>query len=219
MVYPLDKNRDTEPVTGEPAATEVAFRPIDDAELAQVFRAIEKSARVPVPEIGIERRLSSFDEVENGLPDEDVGREARRCLSCGCRKADCCKVRALATQYEVEVYRFAGERRRFSQDLSHPEIIYEPGKCILCDACVRIAAEAGEKLGVSAIGRGFDVAIAVPFGRPLSEGLREVALRCAEACPTAALALRTARACDLDPSAFTASAGEPPAASPFPIQQ
>jgi len=43
------------------------------------------------------------------------------------------------------------------------------------------------------IGRGFDVSVAVPFGRPLSEGLRKAALRCAEACPTGALALRTAR--------------------------
>ena len=38
--------------------------------------------------------------------------------------------------------RFAGARRRFSQDVSHPEIVYEPGKCISCDACVRIAAAA-----------------------------------------------------------------------------
>jgi NADH dehydrogenase/NADH:ubiquinone oxidoreductase subunit G len=123
-------------------------------------------------------------------------REARRCLSCGCRKADCCLVRSLATEYDVDVYRFAGQRRRFSQDLSHPEIIYEPGKCISCDACVRIAAAAGEELGLAMIGRGFDVAVAVPFGRPLSEGLRHAAQQCAAACPTGALALRTARSCD-----------------------
>jgi hypothetical protein len=46
------------------------------------------------------------------------------------------------------------------------------------------------------IGRGFDVAVAVPFGGPLSEGLRKAAQRCAEACPSGALALRTARSCD-----------------------
>ncbi len=86
-----------------------------------------------------------------------------------------------------------GARRRFSQDLSHPEIVYEPGKCINCDICVRIAAAEGEALGLSMIGRGFNVAIAVPFGRPLAEGLRKSARRCAEACPSGALALRTAR--------------------------
>src|ERR1019366_4392546 len=156
----------------------------------------ETAAGVRNPEISLERRLASFDEVELGLPHSDAGREARRCLSCGCHKADCCLVRSLATEYDVDVYRFAGQRRRFSQDLSHPEIVYEPGKCISCDACVRIAAAAGEELGLATIGRGFDVAVAVPFGKPLSEGLRRAAQRCAAACPTGALALRTARACD-----------------------
>ena len=148
---------------------------------------------------GIDRkqRLESFDEVELGLTDADAQRESRRCLSCGCRKADCCQVRMLATQYDVDPYRFSGERRRFTQDNSHPEIIYEPGKCIMCDACVRIAAQAGEELGVATIGRGFDVTMAVPFDQPLSEGLRKAARRATEACPSGALALRTARSCDL----------------------
>jgi formate dehydrogenase major subunit len=185
-----------DPVTGEPAMTGIAMRPIDDAERAAIFRAIEQSARVPVPRIPLEQRLASFDEVERGLPPDDAAREARRCMTCGCRKQDCCLVRSLANEYEVDVYRFAGARRRFSQDLSHPEIVYEPGKCISCDACVRIAAAAGETLGLAMIGRGFDVTVAVPFGQPLSEGLRQAARQCAEACPSGALALRTARSCD-----------------------
>ena len=185
-----------QPVSGEPAMAGVALQPIDDAERAAIFRAIESAARVPTAEIPMERRLASFDEVEQGLPHPDALREARRCLSCGCRKQDCCLVRSLATEYDVDVYRFAGQRRRFSQDVSHPEIVYEPGKCISCDACVRLAAAAGEALGLATIGRGFDVTVAVPFGRPLSEGLRHAAQRCAAACPTGALALRTARSCD-----------------------
>ena len=185
-----------ESVTGEPAMTGIAMRPIDDAERAAIFRAIEKAARVPMPRIPMEQRMASFREVERGLPPDDAAREARRCLSCGCRKQDCCLVRSLANEYDVDVYRFAGARRRFSQDVSHPEIVYEPGKCISCDACVRIAAAAGEPLGLAMNGRGFDVAVAVPFGKPLAEGLRHAARRCAEACPTGALALRTARSCD-----------------------
>ena len=173
------------------------MRPIDDAERAAIFRAIERAARVRAPEIPMERRMASFDEVEGRLPDEDAAREARRCLTCGCRKADCCRMRSLATEYGADMYRFAGARRRFSQDLSHPEVIYEPGKCICCDACVRIAAAADEEPGLALIGRGFDVAVAVPFGQPLSIGLRKVAQQCAAACPTGALALRTARSCDM----------------------
>jgi formate dehydrogenase major subunit len=187
-------------VTGEPAMTAIAMRPVDDAERAAMFRAIEQSARVHAQDIPMERRRTSFEEVETRLPEEDAIREARRCLTCGCRKADCCLVRTLATEYGVDVYRFAGARRRFSQDTSHPEVIYEPGKCICCDACVRIAAAAGEEPGLAMIGRGFDVAVAVPFGQPLSTGLRKVARECAEACPTGALALRTARSCERVPA-------------------
>jgi NADH dehydrogenase/NADH:ubiquinone oxidoreductase subunit G len=106
-------------------------------------------------------------------------------------------VRRYATEYGADPARFLGARRRLERDDSHPEISYEPGKCILCDACVRIAEEAAEPLGVALIGRGFQVAMGVPFDEPLSEGLREAAERCAAACPTGALSLRRDRACDL----------------------
>ena len=141
--------------------------------------------------------MTSFDEVDHGLDDEQARQESLRCMSCNCRKVGGCTLRNYATEYGSEPYRFLGERRRFEQETSHPEIIYEPGKCIMCDACVRIAADAGEETGLSITGRGFDVSVAVPFDRSLSEGLRETALRCAEACPTGAIALRTKRSCDL----------------------
>jgi formate dehydrogenase major subunit len=193
----IDQYLRGEPVTGEPAAWNIALRPVDDAERAEIFRSIESARRPHAEELPRQRRVTSFDEVEPGLGAEDARREAQRCLSCGCRKADCCSVRALAAAHGADPYRFAGARRRFSQDLSHPEIVYEPGKCIMCDACVRVAADAGEPLGLSIVGRGFDVSVAVPFGAPLSEGLRTAARRCVEVCPSGALALRTLRACDL----------------------
>ncbi|MBZ5582988.1 MAG: FAD-dependent oxidoreductase [Acidobacteriia bacterium] len=186
-----------QPVTGEPALAGMAMRPVDESELAAIFRSIEKAARTPMPSISMERRRTTFAEVETGLRAEDAACEARRCLTCGCRKADCCLVRSLAGEYEADAYRFAGARRRFSQDLSHPEVIYEPGKCIHCEACVRIAAAAGEEVGLSTIGRGFDVRVAPPFGATLAEGLRKAWRRAADACPTGALALRTARSCDV----------------------
>ncbi len=160
-----------QPVTGEPALAAVAIHPMDDAERAALFRDIEQAARVPLPEIEMGRRRSTFDEVELPLPAAQAELEARRCMNCGCGKSDCCHVRALATEFGADPFRYPGARRRFSQDLSHPAIVYEPGKCILCEACVRIAAEEGEPLGVSIVGRGFDVAVAAPFGTHHCRGL------------------------------------------------
>jgi len=179
------------------------MRALDEQELAALFREIEKAPRVRgrakmiFAPTDVEQPRSSFAEVEAGLSATQAIKEARRCLTCGCRKAEDCRVRQYATEYGVDPCRFGGERRRFSQDLSHPEIVYEPGKCIMCEACVRIAAEAKEELGLAIIGRGFNVTMQVPFERPLSEGLQRVAERCALACPTGALALRSTRACDL----------------------
>jgi formate dehydrogenase major subunit len=184
-------------VTGETAQINIAMQPIDDAERAAMFREIERASRAPMGHLSVEQRRASFDEVDRGLSSQDALREAQRCLSCGCKKADCCLVRSLATEYHADVYRFAGARRRFSRDVSHPEILYEPGKCINCGACVRIAAAEGETVGLAITGRGFDVAVTVPFGQPLSAGLTKSAQRCAEACPSGALVLRSAGHCRL----------------------
>jgi ferredoxin len=193
----IDQHLTGQPVTGPEELAAIALRPIDDEEQAAVFREIEQAERVPTPTLDMERRLSSFDEIDQGLDADQARREALRCLSCGCAKAGGCGLRRWATVYLADPYRFLGKRRRFDRDDSHPEVVYEPGKCIMCDACVRIAAEAGEELGVSINGRGFDVTVAVPFDGGMADGLRHAARRCAEACPTGAIALRAGRACDL----------------------
>ena len=53
---------------------------------------------------------------------------------------------------------------------------------------MQIAGESEEALGLTFIGRGFDVRVGVPFDRALEEALAEAAERCAAACPTRALA-------------------------------
>jgi NADH dehydrogenase/NADH:ubiquinone oxidoreductase subunit G len=56
--------------------------------------------------------------------------------------------------------------------------------------CVQIAAAAGEKLGLTFIGRGFNVRVAAPFDAPIADALKTAARRCAQACPTGALSLK-----------------------------
>ncbi len=207
----IDQYLAGEEVTGDVEMTNILMRAPDDLERAAIFREIEKSPRVrptlrklhsgrvhlDAPHRKAHQDAPYFGEVDPGLTYAQAAEEARRCLSCGCRKVVECRVRHYATEYRADPYRFTGERRRFSQDLTHPDIIYEPGKCIMCDACVVITREEQEPLGVAIVGRGFSVAMEVPFGKPLSEGLTHTARRCAEACPTGALALRTQRCCDL----------------------
>jgi NADPH-dependent glutamate synthase beta subunit-like oxidoreductase len=126
-----------------------------------------------------------------GLSPAEGRVQAARCLHCDCRGQTSCKLRKYAELYGANPHRFKSARRTFEQDARHAEVIYEPGKCIDCGLCIQIAAAAGEPLGLTFVGRGFDVRVAVPLERPLSEALTKVAAECVAACPTAALAWKS----------------------------
>ena len=113
--------------------------------------------------------------------------EAARCLHCDCRSSGNCLLQHYAQVYGADASRFRSERRPFEQQLQPGGVIFEPGKCIVCGICVKLAEMAAEPLGLTFIGRGFDVRVAAPFDRPIEEGLRTVAEECVRHCPTGAL--------------------------------
>jgi len=129
-------------------------------------------------------------EKEAGFANEEAVAESLRCLHCDCRKPEACLLRQYAQAYGAKQTRYKGDRRAFTQQTQHPEVIYEPGKCIDCGICIRIASAAKEKLGLTFVGRGFDVRVAVPFDAALAEGLKATAAECVQACPTGALAFK-----------------------------
>ncbi len=188
----IDQYLSGKKVIGVPESVNVVLGKLSEEELAVFLRGIEQAPRAPMPHLPMEKRRTTFEEVELGFSPEAATRESRRCLGCGCGKAVPCRLRQFATEYGVDPQRFVGERRHFARDTSHPEITFEPGKCIICGACVKVAAQAGEELGLSFIGRGFQVAVAAPFDRPMAEALQKSARRAAEVCPTGAIMLKGA---------------------------
>jgi ferredoxin len=125
-----------------------------------------------------------------GFNCEEAPAEASRCLHCDCRAAGNCALQTYAQTYGADANRFREQRRPFEQHLHDGQILFEPGKCILCGICVQLAEQAREPLGLTFIGRGFEVRVAAPFNRTIAEGLQKVAAQCVEHCPTGALAFR-----------------------------
>ncbi len=177
----------------------VSMGKLSDADRAELLRGVPSAPRVKRRLAPVEGRRTTFAEVERGLTAADALYEAARCLQCDCLARDTCDLRRCAAEYGASPSRFRGEPRPFQRDDTHEEVIYEPGKCILCGRCVRIAEARGEKLGIGFASRGFFTRVAVPFGGSLAEGLTETVRLCAEACPTGALAFRKRRRRDAAP--------------------
>jgi len=194
----IDQHLGGRRVQGDPEMVTVVMNKLDEQELAAFFRQVEEAPRAAVPERPAADRIRDFGEVEAAFAPETARREAARCMNCGCWKSTTCQLRQYATEYGAEPLRFAGAKRRFERDSSHPDIVYEPGKCILCGACVQVAAEAGERLGLAIVGRGFESAVAVPLRGTLAEAVPTVARRVADICPTGAFALKGAGTCAPD---------------------
>jgi ferredoxin len=118
---------------------------------------------------------------------EEAALESSRCLHCDCRSSGNCVLQHYAQVYGADANRFRSERRHFEQQVQPGGIIFEPGKCIVCGICVKLAELAAEPLGLTFVGRGFDVRLAAPFDRAIEDGLQKVAAECVEHCPTGAL--------------------------------
>jgi ferredoxin len=126
-----------------------------------------------------------------GLDKARAAEEAERCMHCECLKPANCSLRDLSTMYGASQRRFHFEERKPVRKFTgHDLIVYEPGKCIKCGICVRLADRYGERPGLAFMGRGYDVEIAVPFEESIKDAVKNAGMIVARACPTGALALR-----------------------------
>ena len=177
------------PFQGEPRVFNSTLGTLSDAERPVFYAHAHPAARAVPRAPGADPSQTGFHEVVPGLRQAEAAVEAARCLQCDCRKKDTCRLRQVATRLGARATRYRGGRRPFAREITHPDIVFEPGKCIQCGLCIQVAQRAGEALGLAMVDRGFRVQPSVPFNETLHEGLRTASHQCAAICPTGAISL------------------------------
>ena len=114
--------------------------------------------------------------------------EAGRCLQCGCRKPDACRLREVCEEVGVKQATFAGGGcSAVVRQQTASGFRFDSSRCVLCGICVRVAQQMGASVAPAFHGRGFDALIGPPLGRTWADVPAPVLAACAEACPTGAM--------------------------------
>ena len=123
----------------------------------------------------------------------EASEQSDRCFDCTCAAHDNCKLERWSEFYGADPNRFPRERQPYEVIGRESLVMFEPGKCIKCELCIKIAERAQEPLGLAFVGRGFDVTLSVPFDGEMDDALTKVAADCVAGCPTAALSFAGGR--------------------------
>ncbi len=174
-----------------------AYSPADDYKLPFGYIHIDDKSeedfadwdRIPrsrMPLRPSQERVRDFHAIEMGFEHDIAVKEAERCLECGCLDRFQCKLKEYATFYGASQDAYAGFKYEYPLDESHPHVLRDPNKCVLCGSCVRTTEEHGEGV-VNFVHRGFRTIVEPAFGDPLGTTDSALVGSLADACPTGAL--------------------------------
>ncbi|NLA86833.1 MAG: FAD-dependent oxidoreductase, partial [Clostridiales bacterium] len=152
------------------------------------FEQYEKLTKQAMPMLAKKERVHNFNEVELGFTEEQALAEAKRCLSCGCQDVGECKLRNYATDFKAEQYRLTGELKKHPIDESHPYLVRDRNKCIMCGRCIRICADVQGAGALGFVSRGYNTTVEPSFSQPF--GMESNCIRCGQcvsSCPVGAL--------------------------------
>ena len=163
-VYSINKNFDASVLEGLPLIDKCKVK-LEDADL----------------------RKNNFNEVAGTLTREEAQKEASRCLECGCSAVYSCELLPLMRDYDALSMKLNGKTRQYPKDKSHPFIVRDNNKCILCGQCVRACKEISGTENLGLFGRGFGTLPVSAFDLPLNESKCISCGACVSVCPTGAL--------------------------------
>lgn len=125
---------------------------------------------------------------DNQYSQPEAKTEASRCFHCDCDKLHTCKLKIFSEQYGANPRKYKrSENHTYKKFSNHPEIAFEPGKCIKCGICIQLCKKEKEPIGLTFEGRGIETVVTVSLNETLEKGLQHIAKACVEQCPVGAL--------------------------------
>jgi [NiFe] hydrogenase diaphorase moiety small subunit len=142
--------------------------------------AAEQEVEVDTPELNASRRTlvqMMFIEGNHFCP--------------GCEKSGACQLQALAYEYEMLTPHFVELFPERNIDASHPDVLIDYNRCVLCELCVRASRDVDHKEVFAIAGRGQDARLIVnsPSGK-LGDSALAVTDRAAQVCPVGAIIVK-----------------------------
>ncbi len=151
------------------------------------FTHIEKIRQERVPHTPAEKRLGEpFTEYSPGLSEEQVLRDAKRCMECACADVFECKLRKFATTHEVHPEKYAGAHIS-KMEMANEYYVRNMDKCILCGRCVRACDEIAGFHAIDFAKRGFESILTPQFYKDMEHSDCTFCGLCTQVCPVGAL--------------------------------
>lgn len=104
-----------------------------------------------------------------------------------CEKSGNCELQALAYRLGILAPRYPYQFPARDVDASHPDVMIDRNRCILCGRCVNASRDVDGKTAFEFVGRGAHKRIAVDSAAGLGGTRVAVADRAAESCPVGAI--------------------------------
>ncbi len=156
----------------------------------EILQDMPQIDRAEIKLVDARIRNKNFDEAAFTFTKEEAMKEAERCLECGCSAVYSCELLPYARDYDAFVMKLQGKTRQYAKDKSHPFIVRDNNKCILCGQCVRACKEISGTENLGLFGRGFGTLPLSAFDLPLGESKCVSCGACVNVCPTGALTSR-----------------------------
>jgi [NiFe] hydrogenase diaphorase moiety small subunit len=100
-----------------------------------------------------------------------------------CEKSGNCELQAMAYRFGITAPQYPYQFPEKAVDASHPDILLDHNRCIMCARCVRASQELDGKNVFQSIGRGFERKIGVNGEKDLGDTDMSVDDKAADICP------------------------------------